>query len=236
MTPVAPPLDTLFSAAELLGAMPFGAPLFGAADDWMKFIPLVAFLIYLLNHFIGMSAKQPQRRPGAPEARPDPRVARPRPPARQDVTDEVAEFLRKAAEKRPTSKPAAEVRPAQARRVATPEVVEARVVPELPSNRWPEPVRPNVDNRELSGRGERLTHVEQTEAAFQAHMQSLDHTVGRINESAANAPPAGSPAESAQQPAEPPANELFAALVADPQNLRQAIILREIIERPVERW
>lgn len=210
--------------------------LLGAADDWLKWVPVIVFLIYLINHFIGMAGKQQQRRPARPEARPDPRVARPRSGGRPEVQDEVAEFLKRAAEKRSGAKPA-EVRPAQPRRVAPPEIVEARAVEEMPSDRWPEPVRPQVDNRELTQRAGHLTHVDRTEAAFQAHMQVFDHSVGRIHESTATPPPAAAgQADVAPQTLTAPPNEIFAALLADPQSLRQAIILNEIIERPVERW
>jgi hypothetical protein len=211
--------------------------LLAAADDWLKYIPVFAFLIYLLNHFIGIAGKQQQRRQARPEVRPDGRPPRPRPAGqRQEVQDEVAEFLKRAAEKRSAAKPV-EARPAQPRRVAPPEIVEARAVEEMPSNRWPESVRPQVENRELTERAGHLTHVDRTEAAFQAHMQVFDHTVGRINESAANPPPpTGSQSDVAPQTINAPPNEVFAALLSDPQSLRQAIILNEIIERPVERW
>ena len=211
--------------------------LLGAADDWFKWVPVIVFLIYLINHFIGMAGKQQQpRRPVRPEARPDPRVARPRPAGRPEVQDEVAEFLKRAAEKRSATKPA-EARPAQPRRVAPPEIVEARAVEEMPSDRWPEPVRPQVENRELAERAGHLTHVDRTEAAFQAHMQVFDHTVGRIHETAAIPTPVGTgQSDVAPQTVSAPPNEIFASLLSDPQSLRQAIILNEIIERPVERW
>jgi hypothetical protein len=139
--------------------------------------------------------------------------------------------MRAAAQKRrPPSSAAAPV---------TAEIVEAREVRSLesrgmeplPSAR--RPVQTQVDTRDLADRAGHLTHVDRSEAAFQAHMQSLDHQVGRINESVA--PPASS-SESAPQAVGAAPNEVFASLLADPQSLRQAIILNEIIERPVERW
>ena len=234
-------------------------PVLFAAADAFAIIKIIGFIIvgviWLVNHFMA-TAKQ-QRRQMRPEARPDPRVARPG--GRQAVQDEVAEFLKRAAEKRSGTKPA-DGRPGQERidpriqemraaaqkrqaanRPAVPamaEIVEARevkplesrTIEPLPSVR--RPVQTHVDTRELADRAGQLTHVDRTEAAFQAHMQSLDHQVGRINESVAPAPGA----ESGPQPVGASPNEVFAAWLADPQNLRQAIILNEIIERPVERW
>ena len=210
--------------------------LLAAAEDWIRLVPVLGLLIYLINHFIGMAGKQQQRRQVRPEVRPEQRGPRPRPAGRQDVQDEVAEFLKRAAEKRSATKPA-EGRPAQPRRVAPAEIIEARAVDELPSNRWPETVRPQVENRDLAERAGHLAHVGRSEAAFQAHMQVFEHTVGRINESAANPPSsAGGQSDVAPQTINAPPNEVFAALLADPQSLRQAIILSEIMERPVERW
>jgi hypothetical protein len=67
-------------------------------------------------------------------------------------------------------------------------------------------------------------------------MQVFEHQVGRFHESAANASPGETHSDAAPQTINAPPNEVFAALLSDPQSLRQAIILNEIIERPVERW
>jgi hypothetical protein len=215
---------------------------------------VVVGLIYLVNYFIAAAARQ-QRRQMRPEARPDPRAARPG--GRPDVQDEVAEFLKRAAEKRSGNKPAEgrptqeridpriqEMRAAAQKRQATnrppamAEIVEAREVRPLESRTIDSlasgrrSVQTHVDTRELADRAGHLTHVDRTEAAFQTHMQSLDHQVGRIDESVASS----APVEAGSQAVVAPLNELFAALLADPQSLRQAIVLNEIIERPVERW
>jgi hypothetical protein len=231
--------------------------LFADALLVIKIIGGVLFaLIYVVNHIMGAAAKH-QRRQMRPEARPDPRAARPA--GRQDVQDEVAEFLKRASEKRPGGKApegrpgqervdpriaemraAAQKRQAANRAPAAAEIVEAREVrpleargmEPLPSAR--RPVQTHVDTRELAERAGHLTHVDQTEAAFQAHMQSLDHQVGRINEAPSAAP--ASQADAGPQTTVAPPNPILAALLADPQNLRQAIILNEILDRPIERW
>jgi hypothetical protein len=235
-------------------------PMLFAADALLiiKIIGGILFVsIYVFNQIMAAAAKQ-QRRQARPEVRPDGRPARPG--GRPDVQDEVAEFLKRAAEKRPGGK-AAEGRPGQERgdprilemraaaqkrqagnRPAVPamaEIVEAREVRPLegrsvgtlPSVGRPVPMQ--VDTRELAQRAGHLTHVDQTEAAFEAHMQSLDHQVGRINEAPGTSPV---PPDSGPQTAAAPLNQVLAGLLADPQSLRQAIILNEILERPIERW
>jgi hypothetical protein len=233
--------------------------LFGAnVLTWAEIIAgVVIAIIYVFNHLITVAAKQ-QRRQVRPEMRPDHRG--PRPAGKPDAQDEVAEFLRRAAEKRSATK-TGEARPLQSATVpervdprivemraaaqkrqaanrstaAVPaEIIEARAVEPLPSSRWPNPVQSHVDTRELAERVGHLTHVDRTEAAFQAHMQSLDHPVGRIADVTGSqpAPAAGT----GQTTPAPMLSDLFASLLSDPQNLRQAIILNEIIERPVERW
>lgn len=236
--------------------------LFGANIwTWAEIILGVIFAtIYIFNHLITIAGKQAPRRP----VRPDPRAQRP-PAGRPEAQDEVADFLRRAAEKRggtktPEGRPVQE-RPLQERPVqeridpriaemraaaqkrqaanrsagsAPAEIVEARTVEPLPSSRWPSPVQSHLDTRELAERVGHLTHVDRSEAAFQAHLQSLDHQVGRINESGAGQP--ATAADAGPQTIGAPANEVFAALLSDPQSLRQAIILNEIMDRPVERW
>jgi hypothetical protein len=198
-------------------------------DEWVKFgILVVMGVIYLINYLIGAAGKGQQRR----QARPQPRG--PRPGGRPEVQDEVAEFLKRAAEKRSGAK-TAEARPPQPRRLAPAEIVEAHAVEDASAGRWPQTVQPHVDNRELTQRAAHLTHVDRAETAFQAHMQGLDHTVGSIQESSESSPQAPA-ATGGPQVTVAPVHEILTALLSDPQNLRQAIILNQIIERPVERW
>lgn len=195
-------------------------------DEILKIIVMVVFgLIYLFNHLFG-AGKAQKRRPARP--------AEPRPAGRPEVQDEVAEFLRRAAEKRaPAKRP--DARPAAARRPIPAESVEPRA--QAPSSRFPQPMHSQVDNPELAQRAAQLGHVDQTEAAFQAHMQTFEHSVGSIREQdAPSAPALASPADGNLAAAPAPASEVFAAILADAQSLRHAIILNEIIRRPEERW
>lgn len=192
-------------------------------DEILKIIVMVVFgLIYLFNHLIG-SAKAQKRRPARP--------AEPRPAGRAEVQDEVADFLRRAAEKRSPAKRAAAGSPSLER------PLPAEIIEPPPTSRWPQSVYAQVDNPELAQRAAQLGHVEQTESAFQAHMQTFEHSVGSIQEAdVQTAPSSASSVDGSTAVASAPASEVFAALLADAQNLRQAIILNEIIRRPEERW
>ena len=70
-------------------------PLLADAEIFKVIGLIIVALIWIFNHFVG--AKGPQRRP------PTGRDAAPRPPGapagRQEVNDEVAEFLRRTAER-----------------------------------------------------------------------------------------------------------------------------------------
>lgn len=195
-------------------------------EDVLKIIVMVVFgLIYLFNHLLG--GKGQKRRPARP--------AEPRPSGRPEVQDEVAEFLKRATEKRSSAK-RAEGRQQTPRRPMPAEIVEPRLESSS-SSRWPPMVQSHVDNPELAQRAAQLGHVDQTEAAFQAHMQTFEHSLGRIQVAASDAePPPQQLPDGKSQPAATPAGEVFAALLGDAESLRQAIILNEIIRRPEERW
>ena len=213
------------------------APALAAVDvDVLKLLGFVVLaIIYVFNHFVG-GAKNQQRKP----PRPDPRL-RPPAPGRQGVQDEVAEFLRRTAERTNAKKPPAEAQPAPAERrplaerrlPLAGETVEVEAIDEPPTGaNVAEHVQQHLDTREFAQRARQLGHVEQEERSFQAHVQqTFDHQVGQLAlrplEPAAGSPDATAP---------PTAAESVAALLADPQSLRGAVVLNEILQRPTERW
>lgn len=215
-----------------------GWPLLFADAETIKIIlVVVAGLIALVKHLFDANAKAQPRRPVAkPEARP-----RHKPPAapagRPAMPGDVNEFLRRAAEKRAAAqRPLVnEPEPAPRRLVTSTldappgEVVHAQAVDEVHSaTRVGAHVADHLGTREFDDRLAHLTHVDRSEAAFQSHLQqTFQHHVGQLEEqsgeAAATAPPALTDAP-------------WAALLADPGNVRQAIILNEILQRPVDRW
>jgi len=229
---------------------------------------IIAVVVGLISLFSQMAAKQREQK-----ARQRPNVLPPQPgapdPAPQQpakLEDEIAEFLRRAAEGR-----AAKARPAQARPVAGPAAmgkpspssarpVQARSAPprsaqarreEVPvaaeivepairpvGGRVEAAVAKDLDTSEFRERTKRLgkeaRQVSQ-ETKKRLH-EKFDHGVSHL--AAQPAPvtePAAAPA--VLVPLIPPTGAAgFAAMLRDVDNVRQAIILNEILTRPVDRW
>lgn len=229
--------------------MTYFVPLLADAE-MLKLIGLIIVgLIYLINHLLGgAGAKGVQQRRLKPEprpaARPRPRTPVPRTPAAQaTMSDEVNDFLRRAAEKR-----------GQASRPASPPPLEAeptrRLVASLDDTSFAGSQPPESGSPTGSGVAQyveqqlghrpfdegHLGHVGQAESQFAAHTQQVfQHSVGHLAAQSA----AAADADAAPSPTTPPANpvaETVGALLGDPRSIRQAIILNEILDRPVERW
>ena len=214
-------------------------PCLAAIDPWtLKAIFLIVMgLIYMFNKLVAGAKPQPRNPP-----RPDPRL-RPPSPARQEVNDEVAEFLRRTAErtaqrsgkKPPEPQPAAPARrPLVERHVAplSSELVEVEAIDEPPTGAGvASHVAQHLDRSEFDQRAAQLGRVEQEERTFQAQVdQTFDHQVGHL------AARSEEPAPGVATPAAPVAAQAIAALLADPQNLRGAVVLNEILQRPTDRW
>lgn len=229
--------------------MRYFAPLLADAD-MLKLIGLIIVgLIYLINHLLGgANAKGgPQRRGLKPEqrpaARPRPRAPAPRPQAQSTMSDEVNAFLRRAAEKRgQAARPAAPPPPldAEPRRLVA-SLDDTSFSGSRPAEIGPptgsgvaEYVQQQLGNREFDE--SHLSQVGQVESQFAAHTQQVfQHSVGHLAAQSA----AAADADAAPSPTAPPANpvaETVGALLADPRSIRQAVILNEILDRPVERW
>jgi hypothetical protein len=231
--------------------MSYLTPLLADADMFKLILLVVVGLIYLVNYLVGGNgAKAQQRRPMKPEPRPAPRP-RPRSVSPRfaaqgpgsSSSDDVSELLRRAAGKR-----------GQPARSAVPPPIEPeptrRLVASLddtsfgslhsPENSPPTGsgvsgyVQQQLGNRAFDER--HLSHLEQSESDFAAHTQQMfQHTVGHL----AAQTSAAADADAAPSPTTPPANpvaETVGALLADPRSLRQAVILNEILDRPVARW
>ena len=194
---------------------------------------IVVALIYVFNHFVA-GAKAQQRKPPRPEVR-----MRPPAPGRQEVNDEVAEFLRRTAErsgkKPPEPQAAAPARRPLVERRAAPlgDYVEVEAVDEPPTGAGvASHVQQHLNTREFAERASQLGSVDQEERAFDAQVhQTFDHQVGHL------ATRAEEPAPGVAPPA-PPAlsSQTVAELLANPQNLRGAVVLNEILQRPTDRW
>lgn len=211
------------------------SPVLLADADLFKLILFVVVGAFaVIKHLLDANAKGKQPRPGAkPEARPRPRPA---PAGRPEMPSDVNDFLRRAAEKRAAAQRPPKNEPAPPRRLVTTqldaplgqEVVDAQAVDDVHAANS---VGAYVDEH-LGTRAEAAGHMSQvgrSEAAFEAHLQqTFQHHVGQF-ESQSSEPAGLAAAPSA-------ADAPWAALLADPGNIRQAIVLNEILQRPVDRW
>ncbi len=210
-------------------------------------IPIVAILFWVLNHLFGGQAKPPARQAQLPRRQPAVRPRAQQPVGGQQVNDEVAEFLRRAAGKRGGQRPAEVevVRPKPVRLaprrlepakevIATAEVVEdprlgGRVAGRVLEHRGP------TSQMERPGA---LPAVDQADEKLEKHLhEAFDHQLGslRARYAASATKPTRTPA-AAEIADAPLAAAGFAALLGSAQGARQAIILSEILARPEDRW
>jgi hypothetical protein len=151
-------------------------------------------------------------------------------PRRTPLDDEIGEFLRKAAQRRTGGPPAA--RPAQPAsrqpRLRREEPLEVVPIEESPSQRF-KPLE--------SG----LATQAQADAAMDVHLrQTFDHGLGQLSSAGQSPAPAASPTSVSGEQSLADALALgpsgLAGQLASGVVMRQAIVLNEIIQRPLDRW
>ena len=225
-----------------------GALLFAAAD-WVSFIiPIVFFVIYALNQLFGAKPKAPATRPPRrPEAE---RPVRPPQPASSPgpsskLNDEIEQFLKRANDRRsdrPQRERAANVarppKPAAKPRAEKP--VAAEVVERSERNSVSESVEKHLANRQFTQRSEHLAdEIVRADEQMEVHLQkSFNRRVGTLGESeAATARDVPlTDTETAVVTAPASSASIVGALLSNPQQLKQAIVLAEILARPEHRW
>ena len=195
----------------------------------------VAFvLVVLILTVLGqLGAKLQQRRP------PLPRSPRPQPPDETPLQSEIEEFLRRASGQPVENRPVVATvvaEPAVARPSRPPARKAAEETAEQPvGDEVVKQVEKFLDVGEFSRRTSKLGgEVSQADAQLDERLkQTFGHEVGGL---------AKKPGETALRPdIEAPADTPvpvfnFAAFLANPEALRQAILLSEILRRPDERW
>ena len=209
-------------------------PLLAAVDNDLIRV-VVVVIIFIIAGVSQLVAKLRQIPP--PEKRPLP--PRPAPP---DVIGEIEQFLQRAAERQRSPKGVRRVAAEQASPAAKP--VQAELVAEQPiGDQVGEHVTKYLDEQDFSRREVELgKEVAQADRQIDQRLhQTFDHRVSQL---------AAVPGEAAAPPVayEPPdlvgasadIPDTFATglleLVGNPDSLRQAIILSEILHRPEERW
>lgn len=263
-------------------------PLLAAPGDLIQFLVIMAIIVVsvvgpLISKVVEAQREAAKRaaqqgrgpRAGGPQAG-GPQA--PRRPPRDQVEEEIGEFLRRAAERRaggppqrPPQRPPQPPQPARAPQEPARRLVEAArplsqrtdapAPAARPAAQPAAPLRVEVVAEPRLGEGVRrhvqqylstddlVRHaehlgddVEQTDERLQARLhQTFDHELSRIGRL---------PGEPASETEEAPTVEGtyaggevpvtvaagFAALLANADTLRQAIILNEILQRPEDRW
>jgi len=248
-----PPLAAIFAARLALPAV-----------DWSEvIIPIVVFTIWVINAIASANKNKPQPRP--PAARPagqNPRQGR----GPLEEVEQFLREARKAmdAQQRPQQRPQ-QVPPRQPQRAAAqkqkptarlqkptakkpdkpqqrksisdaPRLKSQLVERDLDEVRRGDSVSQHVQQHlgtdKFDDRAGQFSHIKRSvDQDINAHVKSaFDHQVGRLAQQGD-----GSAAQPTSALGESPAVQI-AELLRDPQNLRNAIILQEILQPPTHRW
>jgi hypothetical protein len=220
------------------------AALLLADVPWEKvIIPIVMVIVYGINYFLGQ-VKRSQMQGGPPKPAGAPK------PARQELNEELNEFLRRATQRRGEGSGAAEAAQRAAEQARTPpvrrrkkpvvEVVEVQDAADEPLRNRPR-VASALEKRTIEDPARPLTQLGRVEDSLQSRMrESFDHQIGQLAgpATAAAAPP--EPRDEALAATAPPSLSVsagdIAGMFANPQSVGQALILGEILSRPVHRW
>jgi hypothetical protein len=192
---------------------------------------IAAMTFYALTSLLKAAKGQPRKtmRPMTPP--------RPRPQAgRQAVDDEVSEFLRRAAEKRAarTGEAAKPQPPRRLVEIGAADVIEAQAIEEPPTGAAvAQHVQQHLDTREFSARASHLAHVDPSDQVIKSHLQQVfTHSVGHLASRGTEKPEAPSALAATTPGATAPA-EFLVSLLGDPESLRRAVILSEVLGRRV---
>jgi len=199
-------------------------------DDLIGILIVILFIIIpaigqLVAKLRGAKPQQPQG-----GAQPD----RPRPIRRQaqEVEDEIGEFLRRAA-RRHGGKPG---EPAEAPRpAAKPVMAEAVKPPPRTTEAKAEHFARERFAKQVSQLGQQVAE-EKKQMAKHPH-DVFDHDVGQLSASTKRRERPAIPARSATAAGQTPSIAVgVAAMLTNTENIRQAIVLNEVLQRPEHRW
>jgi len=203
--------------------------------DVGEIIGVVVFILFVLVSVVGQliaKIQEAQREAARRVRAPQPRVA---PARRGTLEDEIGEFLQKTAQRRAPER-SSPPPPPPAVPVAEP-VLQAEVLAEHDA------VADHVRTYLVGGRFDRETtelgsEVTQADEKMEEHLrQAFEHRLGRLGTMegvTASVQPAAAP-ETASAAAAGVAAEL-AAMLRTPASMRQAVVVSEVLTRPVHRW
>jgi hypothetical protein len=231
-----------------------------AIEDWLRFaVPLVFIIIYVVNHLLTALRAAPAAPRNDPRRKADAGPRPPRPPQPQappttpeqaKLNTEIEQFLKRAGERQGDRlKRESPVKPAQRPPKQTPKqpprqpTREASVAVEPLPQRSFDSVASSVE-KHLGHRGfeARSEHLADDIALADEHMEdhlrkAFNRKVGTLGE----AKPSGSQPATDSVPAATTADRsdvglALAGMLANPQTLKQMIVLNEILRRPDEHW
>ena len=231
------------------------APLL-AADVWGWIVPVVVIAIYVISHLWNLiQGQQPQqqrpnqqRRPRGPQGE-RPLPGQPQQPAAAEQTHlntEIEQFLKRANERREqksrraTEHSEAPNGPIQRQPRPTMAVDVEQPVERTDFNSVSSSVERHLGMRSFDKREELLAEdIDQADEDMELHLQqTFGHRVGTFD--TASSRDAEDPQRINLRPSptdDHPAVALaLAGLLVNHASLRQAVLLKEILERPVDRW
>jgi hypothetical protein len=216
------------------------APVLAAGIDWLEGLLPFLFVVFWIVSQVWNVFRRANGGGAAPPAVPDPRrMQRPNAGPRPELEREIEEFLRNVRGERPAGPPQPPPLPPQGR-PQFPTKPQAPVRPQPQRPKPPQPVaapaaRPAPAPRPDANRERRVGTFEAGETQVARHVHDafaheLKHLAAGLSDAGPqNAVPA------APKPHASQAEEL-AHLLRSPASIRQAILLREVIDRPTHRW
>lgn len=232
-------MSVLFAQLELFAAL-----------DWVQvLIAIVVFVIWGINHLVSSVGKaKPQQRPRP--APPRNVVPKNQPAPAQNLSGEIEDFLKRAAQKRQDKSRRKKPEPVVEKKVVVPpkpvtmlsdtsdQDFEVRTGQSVADH-----VREHLDNRQFSQRAEHLGDqgINKGDLEREAHRkQVFDHQLGRLadtsNQQSEKILTAQAATRQATTDAAAAAAIPIASMLANPESLKQAVILNEILSRPEHRW
>ena len=208
-------------------------------------VPCIFVIIWLVSNLAGMRQKAPANR----------RPARPLdgPPGQDALENEIDKFLRQAKSKRAGDEVEAfDPIEASIEDSAMAEPLEAELVREplggelIHRHAVSEQVAEDLDTSQTVQRIERMgDNVEIADDVMAAHVSEVfEHSIGSLTDTSSIGYEDIKPAAEAELPSNalgkttdtPTAAVDFAAMLGNSTDVRKAIVLNEILQRPIDRW
>jgi hypothetical protein len=231
------------------------APLLFAAANFVEVVRVLIVVVIFVVIMIGklITALRTQQRPPGPARTPPPRFQQSRPaqqpqtqvPRSKSVKEEIDDFLRRAAQKKQEQTTGGESmrRAPQSMTAKRAEPLEAQLIRERPvGGEVSEHVKKFLDETQFDQRASKLGgDVAAADTKIEQHLkQVFGHGISRLadkpGETAAPTKPQLTDFFQDEIPAQSTAGAGLVAMLGNVDNLRQAIVLNEILQRPIDRW